>query len=57
MKAKGLVGIRGVQTKVASLGCVYKRSSICVFLSITKILSVVKCNLPQRVAIHLSKKL
>jgi len=28
MQAKGLVGMQGVQTKVASLGCVHKRSFI-----------------------------
>jgi len=42
MKAKGLVGTRGVQTKVASLGCVHKISSVHIFLSVTKIPSVVK---------------
>jgi len=57
MKAKGLVGIQGVQTKAASLGCVCKMSSIQVFLSITKILSTVKCTRLQRVAICPSKKL
>jgi len=56
MKAKGLVGIQGVQTKAASLGCVCKMSSVQVFLSITKIPSTVKCTCPQRVAIRLSKK-
>jgi len=43
--------------KVAKPGCVRKRSLVQVFLSITKILSVEKCKHPQRVAIHLSKKL
>jgi len=42
MCAKGLVGTRGVQTKVASLGCVCKISSVCVFLSVTKMLLAVK---------------
>jgi len=50
IKAKGLVGRWGVQTKAASLGCVHKRSSVRVFLSITKIPSGVKCKRPQRVA-------
>jgi len=45
-----------VQTKAASPGCVHKRSSIQVFLSITKIPSEVKCKRPQRVARHLSRK-
>jgi len=57
MKAKGLVGAQGVQTKAASLGCVRKISSIRVFLSITKIPSTIKCKCPQRVVICLSKKL
>ena len=56
MKEKGLVGIRGVHTKAASPGCVRKMSSVRVFLSITKILSTVKCIRPQRVAIRPSKK-
>jgi len=56
MQAKGLVGTQGVQTKVASPGCVCKRSSVQVFLSMTKIPSIVKCNQPQRVAIRLSRK-
>jgi len=56
IQVKGLVRTQGVQTKVASLGCVRKRSSVQVFLSTTKILSVVKCNQPQRVAIHPSRK-
>jgi len=56
MKAKGLVGRQGVQTKAASLGCVCKRSSVQVFLSITKILSEVKCKHPQRVARCPSRK-
>jgi len=42
MCAKGLVGTHGVQMKVASPGCVYKISSVCVFLSVTKIPSAVK---------------
>ena len=45
-----------MQTKAASPGCVCKRSSIRVFLSITKIPSAVKCKRPQRVARHLSRK-
>jgi len=57
MKAKGLVGTQGVQTKAASLGCVRKRSSVRVFLSVTKMPSTVKCNRPQRVAICPSRKL
>ena len=57
IQAKGLVGTQGVQTKAASLGCVHKRSSVQVFLSMTKVLSVVKCNHPHKVAIHPSKKL
>jgi len=56
MCAKGLVGTWGVQTKVASLGCVRKRSSVRIFLLITKMLSRVKCKCPQRVAIRLSRK-
>jgi len=54
---KGLVGRQGVQTKVASPGCVRKRSSVQVFLLITKMLSGVKCKHPQRVARCLSRKL
>jgi len=42
MCAKGLVGTHGVQMKVASPGCVCKISSIRVFLSVTKMPSVVK---------------
>jgi len=56
MQAKGLVGTWGVQTKVASLGCVYKRSSVRVFLLMTKILLTVKCSQPQRVVIRPSRK-
>jgi len=56
MQAKGLVGTQGVQTNVASLGCVRNKSSVCVFLSMTKMPSVVKCRQPQRVAIRPSKK-
>jgi len=56
MCAKGLVGTQGVQTKVASPGCIHKRSSVCVFLSTTKIPSGVKCKHLQRVAIRLSRK-
>ena len=55
-KAKGLVGTRGVQTKAASPGCIHKMSSVQVFLSITKIPSLVKCIRPQRVAMHPSRK-
>ena len=57
IRVKGLVGRWGVQTKAASLGCVHKRSSIRVFLSITKIPSEVKCKRPQRVARCPSRKL
>jgi len=57
IKAKGLVGRRGVQTKAASPDCVHKRSSMQVFLLITKILSEVKCKHLQRVARHPSRKL
>jgi len=57
MCAKGLVGTCRVQTKVASPGCICKRSSIQVFLSMTKIPLVVKCNRLQRVAICPSRKL
>ena len=57
IKAKGLVGRWGVQTKVASLGCVHKRSSVQVFLLITKIPSAVKCKRPQRVARYPLRKL
>jgi len=53
---KGLVGTRGVHTKAASPGCVHKMSSVRVFLSITKIPSLVKCIWLQRVAMRLSKK-
>jgi len=56
MRAKGLVGRRGVQMKAASPGCVHKRSSIQVFLSITKRPSAVKCKRLQRVARCLSRK-
>jgi len=42
--------------KVAKPGCICKRSLVQVFLSITKIPSVEKCNCPQRVVICLSKK-
>jgi len=56
MKAKGLVGTQGVQTNAASLGCVHKRSSVRVFLSMTKIPSAVKCKRPQRVARRPSRK-
>jgi len=42
MCVKGLVGTHGVQMKVASLGCVRKISSVHVFLSVTKIPSVIK---------------
>jgi len=55
--AKGLVGMRGVQTNVASLGCVRKMSSVRVFLSVTKIPSAVKWRCLHRVAICPSKKL
>jgi len=54
--AKGLVGTRGVHTKVAKPGCVRKRSSVRVFLSMTKMLSAVKCKCPHKVAMCLSKK-
>jgi len=57
IQAKGLVRTQGVQMNVASLGCVCKRSSVCVFLLMTKILSVVKCKRPHKVAIQPSKKL
>jgi len=56
IRAKGLVGRQGVQTKAASLGCVHKRSSIQVFLSITKIPLGVKCKHLQRVARRPSRK-
>ena len=56
MCAKGLVGIRGVQTKAASLGCVRNKSSVRVFLSTTKMPSGVKCKRPQRVARCPSRK-
>jgi len=56
MKVKGLVGVQGVQTKAASLGCVHKISSVQVFLSITKIPSTIKCKCLQRAAICPSKK-
>jgi len=46
----------GGADKVASLGWVCKRSSVQVFLSITKILSEVKCKCPQRVARRPSRK-
>jgi len=45
-----------VQTKAASPGCVCKRSSVRVFLSITKILSGVKYKRLQRVARRLLRK-
>ena len=51
------MGTWGVQTKAASPGCVHNKSSVRVFLSITKIPSGVKCNCPHNVAIRLSKKL
>jgi len=53
----GLVRTQGVQTNAASPGCIRKRSSVCIFLSITKMLFGVKCNHPQRVAICPSRKL
>jgi len=56
MRAKGLVGRRGVQTKAASPGWVRKRSSVQVFLSVTKMPSGVKCKRPQRVARRPSRK-
>jgi len=56
MKAKGLVGVRGVQTKAASPGCIHKRSSVWVFLSMTKMPSAVKCSRPHRVARRPSRK-
>jgi len=56
IKANRLVGTWGVQTKVASLGCIHKMSSVCVFLSITKMLSGVKCKCLQRVAMRPSRK-
>jgi len=56
IQANGLVGTQGVQTNAASPGCVCKRSSVHVFLSITKMPSGVKCKRPQRVAIHPSRK-
>jgi len=43
--------------KVAKPGCICKRSSVRVFLSMTKILSAEKCKHPQRVVICPSKKL
>jgi len=56
IKVKGLVGRRGVQMKAASLGCIRNRSSVCIFLSMTKIPSVVKCKCPHKVAIRPSRK-
>jgi len=56
IQAKGLVGIWGVHMKAASPGCICKRSSVRVFLLITKMLSGVKCKCPQRVAMRLSRK-
>jgi len=56
IQAKGLVGTWGIHTKAASLGCVCKRSSIQVFLLITKMPSEVKCKCPQRVAMRPPKK-
>jgi len=56
IQAKGLVGTRGVQMNMASLGCVHNKSSVRVFLSTTKIPSVVKCKRPHKVAIRPSKK-
>jgi len=56
MQVKVLVETRGVQTNAASPGCVCNKSSVRVFLSMTKMPSVVKCRQPQRVAIHPSKK-
>ena len=57
MEVKGLVGRQEVHTKVASPGYVHKRSSVRVFLLITKMPSAVKCNRPQRVARRPSRKL
>jgi len=57
IQANGLVGTRGVQTNVASPGCVCNKSSVWVFLSIIKMLLVVKCKRPHKVAICLSRKL
>ena len=56
IKANRLVGTQGVQTKAASPGCIYKMTSICVFLLITKMPSGVKCKHPQRVVMHPSRK-
>jgi len=56
IQAKGLVRTWGVQTNVASPGCVCNKSSVRVFLSIMKMPSVVKCKHPYNVAIRLSKK-
>jgi len=56
IQVKGLVGTQGVQMNVASPGCVHNKSSIRVFLSMTKIPSVVKCNQLQRVAMRPSRK-
>ena len=53
----GLVGIRGLGMKAASLGCVHKASSQRVYLSKTKIcLSGSKCKCPKIEAVCPSRK-
>ena len=49
------MGTQDVQMKAASPGCVCKRSSVQVFLLITKMPSGVKCKRLQRVAIRPSR--
>jgi len=56
IQAKGLVGTQGVQTKAASPGCVCNKSSVCIFLLITKMPSGVKCKHLHKVAICPSRK-
>jgi hypothetical protein len=43
MCKKGQVGTQGVHVNWAKWGCIYRRSLVQVFWSITKILSYVKC--------------
>ena len=57
IQAKGLMGTQGVQTNVASPGCICNKSSVQVLWLTTKIPSAIKCKCPQRRATCLSRKL
>jgi len=50
------MGTRGVQTNMASLGCICRRSSVRVLRLTTQILSAAKCKCPQRRVTCLSRK-